>query len=241
MKKAIKAAFPVTVPVLLGYLFVGIAFGLLYQNAGYHILWALLMSLTVYAGSMQFVAINFFAPGIGLLEVALMTLLVNIRHVFYGLSFLKRFQGMGQKKPYMIFSLTDETYSLLCSAKPPEGVDPDRFIFAIALLNQCYWVAGSALGSVAGSFISFNTTGIDFAMTALFVVILVEQWLSCPTHLPAMIGAACALLGLFAFGADNLVLPAMIFMVVLLMAFRRPLEPKLSLPEESGQNGGEPL
>lgn len=232
MKKALKAAFPVTIPVLLGYVFVGIAFGLLFQKAGYNFLWALLMSATVYAGSMQFVAINFFTGGFGLVQVVLMTLLVNIRHIFYGLSFIEKYKNMGRKKPYMIFSLTDETYSLLCSQKAPQGVDGNLFFFCIALLNQCYWIAGSVLGSVAGSLITFNTKGIDFAMTALFVVIFVEQWKASRSHIPALVGIAGTVLARLVFGAANMVLPAMLVITLVLLFLRGPLQKKTEEPEK---------
>ena len=164
-KRALAAAFPITIPVMVGYLFLGVAFGVLLQKNGYGVFWAILMSAVIYAGSMQFLAINFLTPGVGVLSIIFMTLMVNIRHIFYGLSMLERFRGTGKKKPYLIFSLTDETFSLLCSAEPPQGVDRGLFYFFISLLDQVYWVAGSALGGLAGALLSFNTKGIDFAMT----------------------------------------------------------------------------
>jgi len=224
MKKVIKAAFPVTIPVMLGYLSVGIAFGLLFEKSGYNFLWAILMSTVVYAGSMQFIAINLLISGVGSIEIALMTLFVNIRHLFYGLSFIDEFKYMGKKKMYMIFSLTDETYSLLCSSKAPEGIDNNSFLFCIALLNQIYWIIGTFIGSIAGSFITFNTNGIDFAMTALFVVIFIEQWSTYKTHIPAFIGIVSTLLALLIFGADNLVLPSMLFINVALMLFKKQID-----------------
>lgn len=224
MKKALKAAFPATIPVMLGYLSVGIAFGLLAEKSGYNFLWALLMSLAIYAGSMQFIAINLLASATGMFEIGLMTLFVNIRHLFYGLSFIDRFKSMGRKKGYMIFSLSDETYSLLCSANVPEGVDGDQFLFCIAVLNQIYWIIGTFIGSIAGSLITFNTAGIDFAMTALFVVIFIEQWRSFKTHIPALIGIGATMLSLVIFGPDNLVLPSMVVIILLLMVFKKPIE-----------------
>ena len=224
MKKIIKAAFPVTVPVMLGYISVGIAFGLLFEKSGYNFLWAALMSITVYAGSMQFIAINLLTSGAGLIEIALMTLFVNIRHTFYGLSFIDKFKGMGKKKNYMIFSLTDETYSLLCSAKAPEGVENNTFLFCIAFLNQMYWITGSIIGSVAGSMITFNTKGIDFAMTALFVVIFIEQWIAYKTHIPVLIGIVSTMISFLIFGANNLILPSMIFITVALMLFQKQID-----------------
>lgn len=234
MVKALKRAFPVTVPVLLGYLFVGVAFGMLFSQRGYSFIWAFLVSLTVYAGSMQFVMLEFFAPGVGLPTVALMTLIVNFRHVFYGLSLLETFSGMGKKKPYMVFSLTDETYSLLCSGTVPAGVEPHQYRFAIALLNQSYWIAGSVLGAVAGSLIGFDTTGIDFAMTALFMTILIDQWLASTTHVPVFIGLAAAVGALLLLGADGFIIPALLIMALVLTALKGKLSPALDGREEGG-------
>ncbi|MFA9381664.1 MAG: AzlC family ABC transporter permease [Acetanaerobacterium sp.] len=226
MKKTIRAALAASFPVMLGYVFVGIAFGLLMREAGYGVWWVLLMSVTIYAGSMQFVAINFFSGAFTLVQIAIMTLAVNLRHIFYGLSMIDRFKGMGRKKPYMIFSLTDETYSLLCSAKVPEGVKPRAFFFLVALFDQIYWITGSIIGSLAGSLIRFNTTGIDFAMTALFLVICTEQWLSYPTRIPAVIGVCAGVGALMLLGADGFIIPAMLLSVLLLMLLRRTIEQK---------------
>ena len=163
-KHAFRKAFPYTIPVLTGYLFIGIAFGVMYAEKGYSFLWAILMSLLVYAGSGQYLAVNFFTPGISFVQVIFMTLMVNIRHIFYGISLLDKFNQMGKKRWYMIFGLTDETYSLLCTTKIPEGVEEEKFLFAISIMNQSYWVIGSAIGGLAGSFLPFNSEGIDFAM-----------------------------------------------------------------------------
>lgn len=232
MKKALKAALPITIPVMLGYIFVGIAFGLLFEKAGYNFLWAIFISATVYAGSMQFIAINLLKGGYGLVEVALMTLFVNARQIFYGLSFIEKFKTMEKKRGYMIFSLTDETYSLLCSSKAPVGVDERLFIFFIAFLNQMYWIIGSVIGSIAGSLITFNTRGIDFAMTALFVVIFVEQWYTYKTHIPAFIGIGCTALALLIFGPSNIILPSMLFIAISLILLRKPVEVKVSETNE---------
>ena len=224
--RAFRAAFPFTIPVLTGYLFIGIAFGVMYQEKGYNFLWAILMSVMVYAGSGQYLAVNFFAPGVSLFQVIFLEIMVNIRHVFYGLSLLERFQNMGKKKLYMIFSLTDETYSLLFITKVPKDVDEDKFMFAIALLDQLYWITGSAIGAIAGSLIPFDATGIDFAMTALFVVIFVEQWLTMKNHIPALTGLGAGLICLLIFGADNFILPTMICVMVILLSCRKVIEPK---------------
>ncbi len=217
--RALKAAFPVTIPVMMGYLFIGVAFGMLMAGKGFSFIWSAVMSLFVYAGSMQFVASNFLAGSASWFSIALITVMVNVRHVFYGLSMLQRFQNMGGKKPYMIFSLTDETFSLLCSAKAPRGVDPNWFLFFIALLDQFYWVAGSVLGGLIGSLVPFSTKGIDFAMTALFTVIFTEQWQSCKKHLPAAAGVLASVLCLLLFGASNFTIPAMIAIVLILTAY----------------------
>lgn len=223
-KIAYKKAFPYTIPVLTGYLFIGIAFGVMFAEVGYNFLWATLMSLLVFAGSGQYLATYFFQPGYSLVQVVFLTLMVNIRHIFYGVSLLKRFQGMGLRKWYMVFGLTDETYSLLCTTKTPEGVEEDKFLFAIATLDQLYWVAGTIIGSLMGTYIPFNSQGIEFAMTALFVVIFVEQWMDRSKRIPELIGIACGVVCLNLFGADQFVLPAMVCIVLLLIGGRRKLE-----------------
>lgn len=226
--KALKAAFPVTIPVMMGYLFIGVAYGVLMAGKGNALIWTFLMSLFVYAGSMQFVAVNFFAGPLNWAAVVIMTLMVNVRHVFYGLSMLPKFRDMGKKKPYMIFSLTDETFSLLCSANVPEGVNRNWFLLFISLLDQLYWIAGSLLGGIAGSLIPFNTRGIDFAMTALFVVIFTEQWESSKEHLPAIVGVAVSVVCLILFGASNFILPSMMGIVLILTGSYRLKKPERS-------------
>lgn len=223
-RKAFRAAFPYTIPVLTGYLFIGIAFGVMYQEKGYNFIWAAVMSLLVYAGSGQYLAVNFFAPGVSFLQVIFMTFMVNVRHIFYGLSLLERFAKMGKQRLYMIFSLTDETYSLYFIIKVPKDVDENKFLLAIALLDQSYWVIGSVIGALAGSLIPFDATGIDFAMTALFLVIFVEQWMSSKNHIPALAGVGCALVCLLIFGKDSFILPSMICIMVLLLSCRKVIE-----------------
>lgn len=222
--RAFRAAFPFTIPVLTGYLFIGIAFGVMYQEKGYNFLWAVLMSILVYAGSGQYLAVNFFAPGVSFLDVIFMTFMVNVRHIFYGLSLLERFGNMGKKRLYMIFSLTDETYSLFFITKVPEDVDEDRFLFAIALLDQTYWVIGSAIGAVAGAVIPFNAEGIDFAMTALFLVIFVEQWMAGGNRIPAVIGLISSAVFRIIFGSGSFILPSMICILICLISGRKYIE-----------------
>ena len=223
-KKAFQKAFPYTIPVFTGYLFIGIAFGVMYAEKGYSFLWAILMSALVYAGSAQYLAINFFVPGISFLQVFFLTFMVNVRHVFYGISLIERFNRFGKSRWYMIFGLTDETYSLICTTKIPEDVKEEKFLLAIALLNQLYWVLGSAIGGIVGSVLPINSEGIDFAMTALFVVIFVEQWMEKKNRIPAILGVVLTIISLQIFGTESFVLPAMLAIVLALFVGRKKLE-----------------
>lgn len=227
-KASIVFAWKQTIPVMLGYVFLGIAFGLLIQNAGYSALWAFLISVVVYAGSMQFVLVTLLTSGAGLFSAALMTLFINGRHIFYGLSFVEKYKRMGKTYPYLVFSLTDETYSVLCGTKIPEGMEEKKVYFWISFLDQCYWVAGSVIGALAGSYITFDSTGIDFSMTALFIVIVVEQWQETKSHFPALLGAVCGILWLVVLGPDRFILPALCSCVVILLLVRR----RISCTEE---------
>jgi 4-azaleucine resistance transporter AzlC len=223
-KAAYKAAFPHTLPVMTGYLFIGIAFGVMFADKGYNFLWAGLMSLLVYAGSGQYLAVNFFEPSVSLFQVVFLTFMVNVRHIFYGLSLLDKFKVSGKKKPYMIFSLTDETYSLYFLTKTPPDVDEGKFLFALSTLDQSYWIIGSMIGAVAGTLIPFDSTGIDFAMTALFVTVFVEQWLGTRQHSPAIIGISISSLCLVFFGQENFLIPTLLLITLSLTLLRRKLE-----------------
>lgn len=236
MKQSIRFSFITTIPVLFGYLFLGIAFGLLLQRAGYNAFWALAISAFVFAGSMQFVLIGFLISPISLISVLLMTLSINSRHMFYGLSFIDTFKKMGKLYPYMIFSLTDETYSLLCGTKIPSELDEKKVIFLIALFDQLYWIVGSIIGALIGELILFDTTGIDFAMTALFVVIFVEQWISAKTHAPALIGLVCGILSLIIFGTGNFILPALISTIAILLLLKNLINGKTEVTEVTEVN-----
>ena len=221
-RNVLSAAFHVTIPVLMGYLAIGMAFGLMMDSVGYNVFWALLMSLIIYAGAGQYMGVTLLAAGASPLQTALMTLLLNFRHMFYGLSMLEKFRGMGLRKLYMIFSLTDETYSLLCSLQPPkapEGVREKDYYLAIALMDHSYWVLGTVLGSLLGSALSFDTTGVDFAMTALFIVIAVGQWKGTRNHLPAAIGCLATLASLRLAGEDNMLILALVVIVAALLVF----------------------
>ena len=199
-----------TLPVLCGYLFLGTAFGATLAQAGYGPAWALLMSTLIYAGSMQFVTVGLLAGPFAPLSAMLVAFTVNARHLFYGISMLGRFEKRGPMKPYLVFGLTDETYSLLCAGEAPDGVDKGWYDFFLTLLDQLYWIAGSLFGNLAGAALPFDSTGIDFAMTALFLVIFVEQWENAVTHLPALIGLGASVLCLLLFGADRFIPFAMV-------------------------------
>ena len=221
MKKMLKPAFVATLPVLTGYLVLGFGFGIIMQANGYGILLAFAMSFFIYAGSMQYVAIGLLTGGASLLTVALTTLMVNARHLFYGISMLDRYKHVGKKKPYLIFSLTDETYSLVCCDNPSiPAVSRTDYYFLVSLLNHLYWVIGSLLGAAVGSLIHFNTQGIDFALTALFITVFVEQWLTTKKHIPALLGVGASLFCLLLFGRDHFLIPAMLLIALSLCLYK---------------------
>ncbi len=223
-KKALQAAFPHTIPVLTGFLFLGAAYGILMTEAGYTWIWTLLTCVFVFAGSMQFVSVGMISLGFHPISAVLMTLMVNARHLFYGISMLQKFKDTGKLKPYLIFSLCDETFSLLCTAQPPAGVSSKWFMFFIAILDHLYWIIGGLMGSVLGSFVTFNTKGIDFVLTALFIVLFINQWKATKNHLPVLIGVGASLLCLICFGPSNFLIPAMILILILVTLLKKPLE-----------------
>lgn len=224
MREEWKFAALKTLPVFCGYLFLGIAFGILLENIGFSAIWAFFSSLFIYGGSIQFVMVDFLKGGTSLFTIAVMSLLINSRHIFYGLSFIEKFKSMGKAYPYMIFSLTDETYSLLCSTKVPAGLREERVLFFMAVLDHSYWIFGSVLGALLGQMLPFDSTGIDFAMTALFVVIFIEQWLEAKNHFPALLGFASAAVCLALLGPDSFILPSLILTVAVLILCRGSLE-----------------
>ena len=223
-RKTLAAAFPHTMPVLMGYLSIGIVFGWMLSAAGFAPTWAALMSAAIYAGSGQYLGVDLLKGASPLGDAAFLTLIINFRHLVYGLSMLEKFQGMGWRKLYMIFSLTDETYALLAGVRAPEGVDEKDFYFTIAVLDHLYWIAGSILGAVAGALVTINTEGIDFAMTALFLVIAVGQWRAAGSHLPALLGGAATLISLLLVGAEDMLLPALAIIVTALTLLRSRLD-----------------
>lgn len=198
---------------------------MLLESNGYSFLWAILMSVTIYAGSMQYVAVDLLSGGATLIATAVMTLMVNARHLFYGISMLENYKDVGKLKPILAATLTDETYSLVCSRELlPEGVDEKKYYLYLSLMNQSYWVFGSALGGLVGAAIPFNSTGIEFAMTSLFVLIFVEQWENAKSHIPAVIGLICTLGCLIVFGSGGFLIPSMICITITLLVFRKGAE-----------------
>lgn len=230
--KAFKAAFPYTIPVFTGFIFLGIAYGILMNSKGYGVGWSILMSLMAFGGSAQYVAITFLTTVFNPLYALLMTLMINARHLFYGISMLEKYKDAGLFKPYLIFGLCDETFSIVCSVEPPEGVNRNWFCFFITLLNHSYWVLGSALGGFLGSMISFNTTGLDFVLTALFIVIFVEQWKNQKDHKPALIGVFSSIICLVVFGQSNFIIPSMVLILAVLTISRKGYVVEKKLTEE---------
>lgn len=222
--KALRAAFPHTVPILTGFLFLGMTYGMVMRSAGFGLGWTLLMSVTVFAGSMQFVAVHLLTGAFEPLQALAMTLMINARHLFYGISLLGKYRGRGWKTPYLIFGMCDESFSINCAVDAPAGVDEGWFMFFVTLLDQLYWVAGSALGCLFGSLLRLDLTGLDFVMTAMFVVIFLEQWLKEKDHSVSLLGLGLSALCLLIFGPEDFILPAMLAILAALTAFRRPLE-----------------
>ncbi len=221
--RALRAAFPVTVPVLTGFLCLGVAYGILMSTSGLGIVWTGLMSAVAFGGSMQFVAISLLCGAFDPLQALLLSLMVNARHMFYGLSMLDRYKGLGKARFPLIYMLCDETFSLVSTVEPPPEVAPKDFYLAVTLLDYGYWLAASLLGAAVGDLIPFDTTGMDFALTALFVVLFLEQWRKPENRPSAVIGVACTVLSLAVFGADNLVIPAMVLILAALLMGRRRL------------------
>ena len=214
-------AFYKSIPVMAGYIVLGIGFGILLRSAGYGVLWALAMSVFIYAGSMQYVGVGLLAGGASVITTILTTLMVNARHLFYSISMIDRYRDSGKYKPYLIFALTDETYSLLCDGKTPEGEDPNKYRFLVSAFNHSYWVAGSVAGSLLGTVLPFSTAGIEFAMTALFLASFTEQWIENKDHIPAITGVVSTLLCLLIFGAERFLIPAMLLITLVLTLLRK--------------------
>ena len=228
-----KYAFKQSLPVMSGYLVLGMGFGILLKTKGYGVVWAFFMSLFIYAGSMQYVTINLLAGGASVLTAALMTFMVNARHLFYGISMIERYRDTKPYKPYLIFGLTDETYSLVCSGNVPDGVDEKKYYFYLTLFNQSYWIIGSVVGSLLGNLITFSTAGIEFSMTALFLVVFVDQWKSVKNHTSAVVGVGTSVACLLIFGRENFLIPTMIAISVTLTILRKDLHVQEVKEEEN--------
>lgn len=222
--KALKAAFPCTVPILTGFLFLGIAYGIYMNKSGFSAAFPILMSATIFAGSMEFITVNLLLGVFDPIRAFFLTLMVNARHLFYGISMLDKYKGTGRKKTYLIFGMCDESFSINCTADIPADVDKGWFMFFVTLLNHTYWVCGAAIGGLMGSLVEFNTKGLEFVMTALFVVIFLEQWMKEKTHHSALLGLGISLLCLIIFGGENFIIPAMLLILACLTLLKKPLE-----------------
>ncbi len=223
-KKAFKAAFPYTVPIFAGFWFLGITYGIYMNVSGFPFWYPMIMSVAIFAGSMEFVAANMLLGAFNPIQAFFMTLMINARHLFYGISMLDKFKGTGKKKGYLIYGMCDETFSVNYSADIPKDVDRGLFMFFVTLLNQLYWVTGATLGGLFGSLIKFNTAGLDFAMTAMFVVIFTDGWIKEKNHTSSLLGLGLSALCLIIFGADDFIIPAMAAILAALTALRGTLD-----------------
>lgn len=224
IKAAFKAAFPYTIPIFAGFWFLGIAYGIYMNISGFSFVYPMIMSFVIFGGSLEFVAVTMLLGSFAPLQTFLVTLMIQARHLFYAIAMLDKFKGLGWKRFYLIFGMCDETFSINYAVKIPEGIDRGWFMFFVTALNQVYWVSGATIGGLAGSLLTFNTEGLEFVMTAMFVVIFMEQWLKEKKHYTAIIGVAASAVCLMIFGSDSFLVPAMICMLCLLTVFRKPVE-----------------
>ena len=224
IRAAFKAAFPHTIPIFAGFWFLGITYGIYMRASGFSFWYPLIMSTVIFGGSLEFIAVSMLLSPYAPLQVFLISLMIQARHLFYGISMLDKFKNVGLKKIYLIFGMCDETFSINYTADIPSEIDKGWFMFFVTLLNQIYWVSGAAIGGILGSLISFNTKGIDFIMTAMFVVIFLEQWLKEKKHYTALIGLASSVVCLLVFGADSFIIPAMLCILFFLAVFKTPIE-----------------
>ena len=225
-RRALRAAFPYTIPIAAGFLFLGMTYGIYMNVSGFSFWYPMVMSVTIFAGSMEFVACSLLLGAFNPLQAFAMTLMINARHLFYGISMLDRYRGYGLRSVYLIYGMCDESFSVNYTAPVPDGVDRGWFYFFVTLLNQLYWVAGATLGGVFGSLIHFNTEGLDFVVTALFVVIFVDQWCKEKDHTSSLLGLALPVLCLLLFGADGFMIPSMLAILAVLSLLCRPMEQK---------------
>ena len=230
--KELRFAVKNTIPIFFTYLFIGIAFGVLMSDAGYSVLLTIASSFFIFAGSMQLIMVPMMTSGASLLSLAIMTFFVNARHIFYGIGFIEKFRKMGWKYPYMILTLTDETYSVLCSVKYDEGLDEDKAAFLIAMLDHFYWVFGCFIGACAGRFLHFDMRGIEFSATAFFLVVVVNQWRQYRTRLPFLTAAVCALGFYLLLGKEYFLIPTLVTCLAALLFLRKPFEQQEGIKDE---------
>ena len=228
IRLAAKTAFPYTIPIFAGFWFLGLTYGIYMNVSGFSFWYPMLMSLTIFAGSIEFVTVNLLLGAFNPIQALAVTLMINARHLFYGISMLDRYRGTGWKKAYLIFGMCDESFSINCSAQIPEGVDRGWFMFFVTLFNHLYWFTGATLGGIFGSFLSFNTKGLDFVMTAMFVVIFLENWLKEEDHTSSLLGLGISLICLLAFGAERFLIPAMLGILAVLTLLRHSPERKVA-------------
>lgn len=224
IKKALKFAFPKTIPIFAGFWFLGLSYGILMNVQGFSFVYPMIMSLTIFGGSLEFVAVSMLLSSFAPLQTLLLTLMIQARHLFYGISMLEKYKCTGWKKPYLIFGLCDESFSINYSTDVPEDVDKGWFMFFVTLLNHIYWFTGATLGGLLGSLLHFNTEGLSFVMTAMFVVIFLDQWLKEKHHISSVIGFSASLLCLMLFGSENFMIPTMMCIIIFLTVFRKPIE-----------------
>lgn len=222
--KALKTAFPYTIPIFAGFWFLGLAYGIYMNVSGFSFVYPLLMSMTIFGGSLEFVAVTMLLAPFAPVQTFVMTLLIQARHLFYGISMLDKFKGLGWKRFYLIFGMCDETFSINYTAAIPDDVDRGWFMFFVTLLNQIYWVTGATLGGLVGSLLTFNTEGLDFVMTAMFAVIFLNQWDKEEKHYTALIGIGSAAVCLVIFGPDSFMIPTMLCILAVLTLLRHPIE-----------------
>lgn len=244
ISRAFRAAFPRTIPIFAGFWFLGLTYGIYMNVSGFSFIYPMLMSITIFAGSMEFVTVNLLLGAFNPLQAFAMALMINARHLFYGISMLEKYRGHGWKSFYLIFGMCDESFSINYTADIPQDVDKGWFMFFVTLLNHFYWFSGSTLGGLFGSFIHFDTEGLDFVLTAMFVVIFLEQWLKERNHTSSLLGLALSLICLIAFGADNFIIPAMLAILGVLTLIRHPLETRIDSKnnvqiEKDCKKGGE--
>src|SRR6478735_2089438 len=224
IESACRAAFPYTFPILTGFVFLGIAYGIYMHSLGFSAIYPILMSLTIFAGSMEFVAANLLLVPFSPVSALFLTLMINARHLFYGISMLDTYKGLGKKKFYLIYGMCDESFSINCTVNIPKNVDKGWFMFFVTFFNHCYWGIGAAIGGIFGSLVRFNTEGLDFVMTALFVVIFIEQWMKEKKHHSVLVGLGLSALSLIIFGGEHFIIPAMLMILTVLTFLRKPLE-----------------